>query len=64
MHDASSRSLAALNRELEEASEQARLAYEFAPSSYSYSALSACRAGLELLRSYRGYLEDLSRTCD
>ena len=64
MVDASARTLAALTRELEDAAEQARLAYEFAPSSYSFSALSACRAALELLRGYRGYRENLTRTCD
>ena len=59
MTDAKSRALSALDRELEEAIVQAKLAYEFAPSSYSHSALSACLAARELLRGYQGYLDDL-----
>ncbi len=60
MIDAASRTLSALERELEEAIGQAKLAYGFTPSSYPYSALSACLAACELLRGYRGYLDDCS----
>ena len=60
MTDGAARTLSALVRELDEAIAQANLAYEFTPSSYSYSALSSCLAALEILRGYRGYLEDVA----
>lgn len=60
MTDASSRTLAALARELEEATGQAKLAYEFAPSCYSYSAMAACLSALEILGGYRGYFEGVA----
>jgi hypothetical protein len=59
----SARALAKLARELDEAVRQARLAYEFCPSSYTYSALSACLAAVEILCGYRRYLNDLASAC-
>jgi hypothetical protein len=38
------RALRSLGRELQEAHDQAKLAYQFGPSSYTFSTLSACLA--------------------
>jgi len=45
--------LDAVSRDLAEACEQARLAYEFAPCSYSFSAVSAAYAARHQFEAYR-----------
>ena len=43
---------------LREANAEAKLAYEFSPSSYSYSCLNACLAAEQALEALRAALEE------